>query len=164
NFRRYDLSDYVASLLNEYRIPASSLTIELTESTATTLTPDMHDVVRRLRQMDVGLSIDDFGTGFSNLSSLVNLPVTEVKLDRMFIEKALEDTRLRALVSGVVAMGSSLGLTVVAEGVETRRQYDLLKDLRCDVVQGYLFSRAIPPESISGWIAARYGDARLLGK
>ncbi|MFD2837115.1 EAL domain-containing protein [Azotobacter vinelandii] len=76
---------------------------------------------------------------FSSLSNLINLPVTEVKIDRSFIDKCLEENRLQSLVAAVVGIGHSLDLTVVAEGVETREQRDLLGEYRCPVLQGYIF-------------------------
>lgn len=155
NFRWAGLPDYIAELQRSYGLPGDSLTIEITESATVSLTPDMLEIIRRLRASGAGLSVDDFGTGFSSLSNLANLPVTEVKIDKSFIDRCLEDTRYRLLVDAVVGIGRSLGITVVAEGVETETQQDFLGILGCPVLQGYLFSPAIDAAEIPAWLAAR---------
>lgn len=152
SFRNKDLPAFVAKLLHEFGIAGECLTIEITESAAMELKPDMLNVVYALQALGVGLSVDDFGTGFSSLSNLANLPVTEVKIDRSFIDKCLQDSRLQALVKAVISIGQSLNLTVVAEGVETAAQREFLKQLRCPVAQGYLFSRPIKAQDVPLWM------------
>lgn len=155
SFRNRDLPTYIAGLLRDHDMPGTSLTIEITESAAMTLTRDMLEIVHKIRALGVGLSMDDFGTGFSNLSNLANLPVTEIKIDRSFIAQCLQESRLQSLVMAVIDIGKSLGLTVVAEGVETEAQWDLLKKHHCPVVQGYFFSRPLAPRDIPAWIDHR---------
>ncbi|WP_454916087.1 oxygen-sensing cyclic-di-GMP phosphodiesterase DosP [Xanthobacter sediminis] len=152
DFGNHDLPDYVAGVLREFGLSGGRLTIEITESAMMALTDEALGVVNSIRALGVGLSVDDFGTGFSGLSNLVNLPVTEVKIDRSFIVKSLEDVRVRALVAAVVGLGHSLGLTVVAEGVETEEQRSLLQELSCPVIQGYLFSPPLKPEAVPDWL------------
>ncbi|KAA8996650.1 oxygen-sensing cyclic-di-GMP phosphodiesterase [Affinibrenneria salicis] len=152
NFRRRDLTSFIAGLLLEYALPGQCLTLEITESMVMELTQDTLDMLQRIRALGIGLSIDDFGTGFSSLSRLASLPVTEVKIDRSFIGNCLQDNRLRALVLAVIGIGRSLSLTVVAEGVETGEQCQLLNELACPVVQGYLFSRPLPPQDVPDWL------------
>lgn len=153
NFQSRDLPGFVAAVLGEHGLAGDSLTIELTESTMVALTPEMLEVVHGIRALGVGLSVDDFGTGFSSLSNLVNLPVTEIKIDRSFIDRCLEESQLQALVKAVVGIGRSLGLTVVAEGVETDAQCALLGEYRCPVIQGYLFSRPLQPREALAWLS-----------
>ncbi|ENO87814.1 oxygen-sensing cyclic-di-GMP phosphodiesterase DosP [Thauera linaloolentis] len=152
------LADAVAGLLREHALAGERLTIEITESAAMVLTPEMLETVHCIRALGVGLSVDDFGTGFSSLSNLASLPVTEVKIDRSFIDKCLEESRLRALVTAVIGIGRSLDLTVVAEGVETGEQCELLRRQRCPVVQGYLFARPLRPQDVPPWVE-RFGRA-----
>ncbi|MEI2418261.1 EAL domain-containing protein [Orrella sp. JC864] len=156
NFQEDDLPAYVASLLHDYGLPGRCLTIEITEGSMMALTPGMLQAVDAIRALGVGLAVDDFGTGYSSLSNLVQLPVTEVKIDRSFVGKSLEDERLRALVSAVIGLGRNLGLTVVAEGVEAPAQHELLRHYQCPVLQGYLFSGPLPPEALRQWLAQRH--------
>lgn len=152
SFRGADLPDFVAGLLDQHALPGECLTIEITESAAMALTAGMLEVIHGIRALGVGLSVDDFGTGFSSLSNLANLPVTEVKIDRSFIDKCLQESRLQSLVMAVIGIGQNLHLTVVAEGVETEAQRELLKAHHCPVIQGYLFSRPLAPADIPNWI------------
>lgn len=164
SFRNRDLSDFVAELLREYSLPGECLTLEITESAAMALTEEMHAILRRIRELGVGLSVDDFGTGFSSLSNLANLPVTEVKIDRSFIDKCLEEKRLQSLVTAVIGIGHSLELTVVAEGVETEAQRELLLEQACPVVQGYLLSRPLSAHDVPVWVGQKPDpEARMSG-
>ncbi|WP_437883906.1 oxygen-sensing cyclic-di-GMP phosphodiesterase DosP [Pseudomonas sp. LRF_L74] len=162
NFQNRNLPEFIAALLDEFTLPGHSLTIEITESTVMALTPQMLDVVHRIRAQGVGLSVDDFGTGFSSLSNLVNLPVTEVKIDRSFIDRCAEESRLQSLVAAVIGIGHNLGLTVVAEGVETQAQRTLLGQYHCPVLQGYLFSRPLSPDETLKWLSNAL--PRVMGK
>lgn len=160
SFRDRLLPDYVAGLLKEYGLSGVDLTIEITESAAMSLTPEKLEVVHALRALGVGLSVDDFGTGFSSLSNLVTLPVTEVKIDRSFIDRCLKEKQLRSLVASVIGIGQALQLAVVAEGVETEEQMALLALHRCPVMQGYLFSRPLPPADIPAWLSHHSPEKR----
>jgi EAL domain-containing protein (putative c-di-GMP-specific phosphodiesterase class I) len=99
--------------------------------------------------------MDDFGTGFSSLSGLYNLPISELKIDRSFMRNVDKDSRALALVTAVVRIGQSLGLAVVAEGVETKAQHQVLVDLGCQAAQGYLFSRPLPAPKFAEWLSKR---------
>ncbi|EEH8378439.1 oxygen-sensing cyclic-di-GMP phosphodiesterase [Salmonella enterica subsp. enterica serovar Montevideo] len=162
SFRSSDLPDFVAGLLHQYALSGECLTIEITESAAMALTSDMLEVIHGIRALGVGLSVDDFGTGFSSLSNLANLPVTEVKIDCSFIDKCLQESRLQSLVMAVIGIGQNLHLTVVAEGVETEAQREMLKAYHCPVLQGYLFSRPLAPADIPNWIRTA-SDAPVRG-
>lgn len=152
SFRNQELPEFVASLLRDHALPSTCLAIEVTESAAMALTADRLNVLQKIRALGVGLSMDDFGTGFSNLSNLANLPVSEIKIDRSFIAQCLQNGRLRALVMAIIDIGQRLGLMVVAEGVETQEQWDLLKKHHCPVVQGYFFSQPLAAMEVSHWI------------
>ncbi|WP_454918957.1 oxygen-sensing cyclic-di-GMP phosphodiesterase DosP [Xanthobacter sediminis] len=159
NFRSSDLPDFLGTLLETHGLSGADLTVEITESTAMALTPGMLDIVHRIRGLGIGLSVDDFGTGFSSLSNLVNLPVTEVKIDRSFVGRCLEQRRHRSVVDAVVSMGRSLELVVVAEGVETIAQRAFIESLGYPVLQGYLISPPIAPQRLAGWLRNLSQDA-----
>lgn len=124
-------------------LPASSLTIEVTEGILVEGTLNTIETFRRIRALGVGLSIDDFGTGYSGLSYLTRLPITKLKIDKSFVDAVAEDEYDRAVASAIITLGHQLRLTVVAEGVETVEQLDVLRVQGCDAVQGYLFSPAL---------------------
>jgi diguanylate cyclase (GGDEF)-like protein len=138
------LPDYIISELAQHGIAASRLILEITESAF------MRDASAASRHMDhlrvagVRFSIDDFGTGYSSLSQLQKLPVDELKIDRSFIVAADSDTANRAVVRTIIELGHSLGLKVVAEGVETEAHWRWLADIGCDLAQGYLVSKPVP--------------------
>jgi len=117
--------------------------------------PRVLDAVQSIGRMGVGLSMDDFGTGFSSLSNLHRLPIRELKIDRSFMQDLHQDESARALVTAVIRIGQSLGLTVVAEGVEDEIQRAILSELGCHVAQGYLFSRPLPEAEFVGWMRNR---------
>jgi diguanylate cyclase (GGDEF)-like protein len=130
-------------LVKSTGIDVSRVTFELTESAAidkiAAITPCLH----QLRLFGFGLSLDDFGTGFSSLSYLNDLPFTEIKIDRSFIDKFLRSYQSDALVRTIVAIGDSFGMRVVAEGVETQEQYERLAQYNCSLLQGYLFDKPL---------------------
>ena len=103
------------------------------------------DVLRELSDMSISLALDDFGTGYSSLSYLQNFPIDRVKIDRSFVQN-LSANADSSLVSAIISIAHDLGMDVVAEGVETREQAEILRDSNCDELQGYLFSPAVPPE------------------
>ena len=128
------------------------LMLEVTEGVIQNERSVAIDTMNRLRSLGVGLSLDDFGTGYSSLSRLAHLPIRELKIDRSFMCDVESDPSARAIVTTVVRVGQSLNLTVVAEGVETEGQRDLLADLGCDVVQGFLYARALSPAAFGRWL------------
>lgn len=140
------LVDSVAGALQRHRLPANSLTLEITETTAMRDADASLMVLQRLSDMGVDLSIDDFGTGYSSLMYLKRLPANELKIDRGFVRDLEQDSDDAAIVSAIVALGQALGLRIVAEGVETDRQQDFLTRLGCDSLQGYLLGQPMPAE------------------
>ena len=141
-------------LLDEHGYPPSELTLEITE-TALQVDPDRaHQVLTELRELGVGLSIDDFGTGYSSLSALRDLPVDEIKVDRSFV-LAMEEPGGGAVVRAVVQLGHALDLRVVAEGIEDEDMLWELRQLGCDLAQGFLLSRPLPGHLVAPWVRAR---------
>lgn len=132
------LVDSVVWALERHQLPANSLTLEITETTAMSDADASMTVLQRLSQMGVDLSIDDFGTGYSSLMYLKRLPANELKIDRGFVRDLEHDSDDAAIVSAIVALGQALGLRIVAEGVETDMQQSFLTTLGCDALQGFL--------------------------
>ena len=140
------LVDSVVAALERHRLPANSLTLEITETTAMSDADASMVVLQRLSQMGVDLSIDDFGTGYSSLMYLKRLPANELKIDRGFVRDLEHDSDDAAIVSAIVALGQALGLRIVAEGVETDTQQSFLTSLGCDALQGFLLGQPLPAE------------------
>jgi diguanylate cyclase (GGDEF)-like protein len=150
-----EFPERVAGMLREYEVPPDLLSFELTESSVMTDPDRMKPVLHRLHALGTGLSIDDFGTGYSSLSQLRRLPVDEVKIDKEFVFNMGTDLGDLAIVRAIIELGHSLGLRVVAEGVEDELARDLLAGNDCDVIQGYLVSRALDPDRLDAWLSAR---------
>ena len=140
------LVDSVVAALERHHLPANSLTLEITETTAMSDADASMVVLQRLSQMGVDLSIDDFGTGYSSLMYLKRLPANELKIDRGFVRDLEHDSDDAAIVSAIVALGQALGLRIVAEGVETDTQQSFLTTLGCDALQGFLLGEPLPAE------------------
>ncbi len=136
----------VAGALARYELPANSLTLEITETTAMSDADASMTVLQQLSDMGVDLSIDDFGTGYSSLMYLKRLPANELKIDRGFVRDLEHDSDDAAIVSAIVALGQALGLRIVAEGVETGVQQNFLTQLGCDSLQGYFLGHPLPAE------------------
>jgi len=139
--------EMVGRSLQENGIPPELLELELTESTLMRHTDAALTVFRALKKMGVHLAIDDFGTGYSSLAYLKDFPVDRLKIDRQFLKGLSRDSRDAAIVEAVIAMAHGLGLEIVAEGVEEEHQFQFLAGSRCDIGQGYLWSRPQPAES-----------------
>ena len=154
-FHQDDVAAHARALLARHGLAASDLTLEVTERLMLDDTSRPREQLQQLHEMGVGVSVDDFGTGYSSLSYLKRLPVTELKLDKSFVRDLEQDADDRALSSAVIGIGRSLGLTVVAEGVETDGQREILLSMGCDAAQGWLFGRPMAAEALAGWIAAQ---------
>ncbi|QJI11560.1 EAL domain-containing protein [Pseudomonas sp. ADAK22] len=136
----------VAAALDRHQLPANSLTLEITETTAMSDADASMTVLQQLSDMGVDLSIDDFGTGYSSLMYLKRLPANELKIDRGFVRDLEHDSDDAAIVSAIVALGQALGLRIVAEGVETDVQQSFLTRLGCNSLQGYLLGHPLPAD------------------
>ncbi len=150
-----DFPARVATLLADAGTPPDLLTFEITESSVMSDPERSLPVLHRLHEMGIGLSIDDFGTGYSSLAYLRRLPVDEVKIDKVFVLGMGTDLGDLAIVRAIIELGHSLGLRVVAEGVEDELARDLLTGMDCDVAQGYLISRALASDRLDAWLTAR---------
>jgi len=147
-----DLADRVRSLLDRHRVSAARLCLEITESAIMDDPARALQTLQKLHELGVRLSIDDFGTGYSSLAYLKRLPVDELKIDRSFVtnmERDLDDARI---VQSTIGLAHNLGLTVVAEGVETDKAWALLARLGCDEGQGYGIGRPMPSDEFLGWV------------
>lgn len=156
NLQDQKLLEQIESCLQRHQLPAALLTLELTESA---MMADPSHGVRLLTELDamgVGLAVDDFGTGFSSLAYLKQLPVDEIKIDKSFVMDMCEDENDAVIVRSIIDLSHNLGLRVVAEGVENQDTWDLLEILRCDEAQGYHMGRPMPPETVRQWLPPRY--------
>jgi diguanylate cyclase (GGDEF)-like protein len=147
-----DLVDEVQRLLRRHGVPASRLTLEVTEGSVMADPARAIALLHQLRDLGCRLSVDDFGTGYSSLSYLKRLPVHEVKIDRSFVTGLRETGEDIAIVRAIVDLGRHLGLEVVAEGVEDRRTWDLIRATGCDLVQGWYVSRPMPVDDLPAWV------------
>ncbi|HQR04749.1 MAG: bifunctional diguanylate cyclase/phosphodiesterase [Proteobacteria bacterium] len=129
--------------------------LELTESLFMDISDDVQNNLRNARACGVGLAIDDFGTGYSCLANLKDIPATKLKLDRAFVKMLPQDQRALSVVRAMIQLGRELGMTVIAEGVETREQLETLWDAGVDAVQGYYHARPMDEEALQAWLAAR---------
>ena len=144
---------YVQKLLRRWAIAPNLLRIELTESVLAHRVEDIIVKMNELREHGVGFSLDDFGTGYSSLSYLKLLPLDLLKIDRSFVRDVLNDPNDAAIARTIVALGSSLGLSVVAEGVETEAQRDFLASIGCFAYQGYLFGSPVSIHEFSNFLS-----------
>ncbi|MGW5053329.1 putative bifunctional diguanylate cyclase/phosphodiesterase [Actinokineospora sp. NPDC004072] len=154
--------DRVAEALARHDVPPELLTLELTESGVMADPQRALPVLRALHALGVVLAVDDFGTGYSSLAYLRQLPVDEVKIDKSFVLGMGTDLGDHAVVRSIVELGHSLGLTVVAEGVEDDLARDQLTAMGCDVAQGYLISRPLSESRLEAWLQARTTQAKGL--
>ncbi len=144
HFRQQGLYQSVSDAIEEAGVSPASVELEITESMAMAHRGNVIDLLNDLKKLGVGLAIDDFGTGFSSLSRLKDFPVDRLKVDRSFIIDLTEDKDHRAISSAIIRLGHSLGLKVIAEGVEKPAHLDALAEMGCDEAQGFLFARPLP--------------------
>jgi diguanylate cyclase (GGDEF)-like protein len=149
------LIQMVQTTLERHALNPNCLTLEITESTAMRDADASVVILQQLHEMGVRIAIDDFGTGYSSLLYLKRLPATELKIDRGFVRNLAHDSEDRAIVSAIVALGQTLDLKIVAEGVETEAQQEFLTNLGCDSLQGFLFGRPMPPAQFLAALANR---------
>ncbi len=153
NLGALDFPDFVARALATAGLPPEHLVLEVTESRLMTNAIAALDILTRLRLKHIGLSIDDFGTGHSSLAQLRDIPFDELKLDRGFVHGAHRDSANRAILEANLGMARQLGMRTVAEGVEDRADWELLRSMRCDLAQGYFIARPMPGGELLPWIA-----------
>ena len=144
--------DQIKGLLSTWGISPGLLRLEITESIIMQSPEIAMEIITELTKMGVKFSIDDFGTGYSSLSYLQRLPVDELKIDKSFVMNMIKDANSNAIVGSIIELGHSLGLKVVAEGVENKEILDRLTLAGCDIAQGYFFSKPIPHAEITAWL------------
>jgi diguanylate cyclase (GGDEF)-like protein len=147
------LVQFIFAALAEAQLPAGMLCLEITESALMDDPRSAQSTLRKLREMGVATSIDDYGTGYSSLGYIKQLAVNELKIDRTFVSGMEADHRNAAIVRSTIELGHNLGLAVVAEGVETEHELAQLRRFGCDVAQGYLFARPMDAAALESWLA-----------
>jgi EAL domain-containing protein (putative c-di-GMP-specific phosphodiesterase class I) len=155
NLHDGELPGQVQELLHKHSFPPALLKVEITESSLVVDPERAMHILSRLRAMGVQVAIDDFGVGYSSLAYLKKLPVTELKIDRSFIQQMVVNRHDAAIVRSTIDLSHELGLEVVAEGVEDEATWDLLYRLGCDVVQGNLISSPLSPAELAEWLPVR---------
>ena len=146
------LPEKLAALVAQHGLPAHSLTVELTESSATQNETRLLEILARIRLKDIDLAIDDFGTSYSSLERLAWIPFTSLKIDMRFISEITTSSTARIIVESAIKLAKRLKLITVAEGIETEDQLEILKELGCDRGQGWLFARAMDFQSAMDWV------------
>jgi EAL domain-containing protein (putative c-di-GMP-specific phosphodiesterase class I) len=161
-FQQTDLVDYVRKILAEYALRGDHLEIEITESTAMENADAVVSRLEQLKASGISLSIDDFGAGYSSLGYLHRFPIDKLKIDRSFVARLLEsgDNDGTPIVKAILALAEHIGIEVVAEGIERAEQRDLLRTLKCQLGQGYLFSRPTDAASAVAMLRAKSSYAQ----
>lgn len=147
------LADQILEVVRMENIDPRQIVLEITESAATTDVAASLENLTRLRMKGFGLAIDDYGTGYSSLEQLTRIPFTELKIDQAFVTHASRRESAKVILASSLDMARKLGITAVAEGVETRENWDMLCELKCGVAQGYYIARPMPASVYFDWVA-----------
>lgn len=153
NLRAPDFARKVGALVRHSCLSPPDLMLEVTESRVIAISAAALETLVRLRMQRFGLSIDDFGTGHSSLAQLRDVPFTELKIDRGFVRGARHDQLIRPMLEGSIGIAQRLGLQTVAEGVETEEDWALLREIGCDIAQGYFVGQPMPGDGLGAWLA-----------
>ncbi len=153
-----DMTEYLSDIVMDNDIPDGNFLLEITESAYTDNSEQILDVVRRLRAIGFRIEMDDFGTGYSSLNMLTTLPIDVLKIDKEFISDITVDDRSKKMVELVIDIARFLDMPTIAEGVENASEYEILKDLGCDVIQGYYFSKPLCLDDMTRLILERKDD------
>lgn len=160
HFKKDDFAEFMQKLLYETGFPASNLDLEITEGALVADIEHCILILKVLKSMGMTLSVDDFGTGYSSLSYLRMFPVDTLKVDRSFVQNMMCNKEDANITTAVIAMAKGLKLSTVAEGVETLEQLNALKQLECDYVQGFYYSKALPPEAFEHYFVEQNKKAQ----
>ena len=152
---RLEIPDRLERMINAAGLDNQKIIIEITESDALRDIPAALDVLTRLRMKGIGLAIDDFGTGYASTQQLKRIPFTELKIDRQFVNGAAQDPATRAMLESHINLAKSLSLTTVAEGVETREDWNLITQLGCDLAQGFYTAHPMSGDQLMAWCKNR---------
>lgn len=161
-FAHHNLTKSIEEALRVARFAGAHLEFEITETVAMHDAEESIGIMRQLKQLGISLALDDFGTGYSSLSYLKKLPIDKLKIDKSFVRDIPSDENDLAIVTAIIAMAHSLGMTVHAEGVETQAQADFLRDCGCEYAQGFLYARALPAADFEHMIEAAVSGATAL--
>jgi EAL domain-containing protein (putative c-di-GMP-specific phosphodiesterase class I) len=142
----------VSHALQQTGLPASSLILEITEDAIVNNIPLAREVLGKIKKLGVAIALDDFGTGYSSLSLLRDLPIDTLKIDKSFIRALGQNSHDLMITQAIIGLGENLNLAIIAEGVETKQQMQILHDHHCHLQQGYYFSRPIPYPALIKWI------------
>jgi diguanylate cyclase (GGDEF)-like protein len=157
-FKQADLFDVIQSALRNSGLPPTRLEIELTESVLLERAVENHAFMRKLKRIGISLALDDFGTGYSSLSCLTAFPFDKIKIDRSFIGNLTNDHKSSAIISSIVTLACGLDMSVTAEGVETRQQFEKLRTLGVNFAQGYLLGRPAPINELKSQLRPNHSD------
>jgi EAL domain-containing protein (putative c-di-GMP-specific phosphodiesterase class I) len=158
DFHSGTLITTIRRALQRHTLPAYRLEVEITEGTLMTDSELVLGQLRILRDMGVGVALDDFGTGYSSLSYLCKFPFSKLKIDRSFAAALDHSASARNVLRAIVRLGHGLGMTVTAEGIETQRQLSMLRDIGCDLAQGYLLGRPAPLGELAAIILRNFAE------
>jgi EAL domain-containing protein (putative c-di-GMP-specific phosphodiesterase class I) len=154
-FRQRALADSLEKIIKEAGVEPQLLSVEITESAFMQDLEFTSSVLKKLKNLGVSISIDDFGTGYSSLSYLTRFPVDNLKIDISFIRDLAADADSASIVTAIISMARTLGLKTIAEGIETEEQWKILRLLRCDMGQGYYFSKPLPAKEVENLLLLR---------
>jgi len=146
------LEETTKTIVKEAGIKPELLELEVTEGFLMENIKKVEDVLTNLREFGIGISIDDFGTGYSSLSRLKSLPITKLKIDKTFVDDIVEDSEDREIVKVIILLAKSLGLEIVAEGIENKEQLKLMREYGCKLIQGYYFSKPLASEKVESYL------------
>jgi len=159
-FKHFNLTRMVAGILEEEQLPARYLELELTESVTMSNPQGAIEIMDQLYEQGVRMSIDDFGTGYSSLSYLKQFKIYKLKIDQSFVRNITTDAHDKSIVATIISMANNLGFTTIAEGVETEQQLDILRQLGCDEVQGYFYSKPLPADQFEAFARDKNSETR----
>jgi len=151
SLKEHDFADYIVTTAKEYGVNPDDIIIEVTESQLIRDIKSTIETLTRLRLNNIGVSIDDFGTGYATMEQLKRIPFTELKIDRMFVSEATNDSTARSILESTVELAKKLQLQTVAEGVETKEDWTLIEKLGCDFAQGYYFDLPMSANEFGAW-------------
>jgi diguanylate cyclase (GGDEF)-like protein/PAS domain S-box-containing protein len=159
-FRRHDLAEQIEATLKRYRLRGSAIQIELTETAVMDDIDRAVGVLARLKGAGIKVSLDDFGTGYSSLNYLSRLPLNKLKIDQTFVQRIELDSAGRAITEAIIVLGRTLGLTVVAEGIESESVFAYLRERGCQEGQGYFICRPLSGQRFAAWLHAEAAHGR----
>lgn len=157
-FRDEDLVTFIKGIIDKHQVSARFIELEMTEDTIMSDIDKTTEILHELKSLGFHLSVDDFGTGYSTLNYLAKFPVDCLKIDQSFVHDMIQDGNMKSIVAAIIALGHSLNLTVIAEGIESEKQLELLQQLNCDIVQGFLMSEPLSTNDFSVFLSKHQTD------